>query len=185
MAEGLSVHSTGRKPVWYHSDVCSLDVDHAAWRTLAWSCLDICILGLLHGTYLVIERMLRGKFSFELNWWNGLILAGLTYTLVNFTWVFFRAEDFTSAWNIITAMLTGFGEGEKVLGYFDLTKVFVLSGILFITHYYMRHHTVRMVTSSAGPWLTGIGWAIMVFLICISHGQENNLFIFSFRVYSS
>ena len=64
----------------------------------------------------------------------------------------FRAEDFTSAWNIITAMLTGFGEGEKVLGYFDLTKVFVLSGILFLTHYYMRHHTVRMVTSSAGPW---------------------------------
>lgn len=144
----------------------------AAWTFVFW--------GFLHGTYLIIERMLKGRFRFEMNWWNGLLLAGLTFTLVNFTWVFFRAEDFATAWNIITAMVTGFGEGEKMLGYFDLTKVFVLSGILFLTHYYMRHHTVRMVTSSAGPWITGIAWATMVFLICISHGQGEQFIYFQF-----
>lgn len=145
----------------------------AAWTFVFW--------GFLHGFYLIMERWLRGKVRFELTWWSGILMAGLTYTLVNFTWVFFRAESFVKAKAILFSMIGATsGETVKVLGYFDLWKIFIISSLLFLTHYMMRHRTVKMVASQFGSWWTGFVWAMMLFLILISHSQGEQFIYFQF-----
>src|SRR3954469_5875712 len=73
------------------------------WHGPAWT---FVVWGLLHGSYLVIERVIRAFF--ENKTWAGhpmsRIVAGFaTYGGVCIAWVFFRASDFT----IASRMLTG------------------------------------------------------------------------------
>src|SRR5436189_2918475 len=67
------------------------------WHGAAWT---FVVWGLLHGSYLVIERICRLLFE-EKSWANTPIvrmLAGFaTYGAVCIAWVFFRASDFTIA----------------------------------------------------------------------------------------
>src|SRR6059036_858828 len=77
------------------------------WHGAAWT---FVVWGLLHGSYLVIERVCRILFE-DKAWANNLgtrILAGAaTYLAVCIAWVFFRSSDFT----IATRMLGGmFGQ---------------------------------------------------------------------------
>src|ERR1700726_729971 len=63
----------------------------ANWTFVAW--------GGLHGLYLAAERGLRARFSDYRPGPLALFALGLlTYTLVNVTWVFFRAKTFSRAW---------------------------------------------------------------------------------------
>ncbi|MBK9256073.1 MAG: MBOAT family protein [Saprospiraceae bacterium] len=144
----------------------------AAWTFVFW--------GFLHGTYLIIERVLRKVVKAEINVWQGFLLAILTYTLVNFTWVFFRAKEFVTAKNMILSMLYLNDEGEKILGYFDIIKVMVISGILFLTHWYMRRNTVKSIAVKINPWALGVLWAMMVFLISIAQGSGEQFIYFQF-----
>jgi alginate O-acetyltransferase complex protein AlgI len=144
----------------------------AAWTFVFW--------GFLHGTYLVIERVLRKFVKSEMNAWQGFLLAILTYTLVNFTWVFFRAKEFGTAKNMILSMLYLNGDGEKILGYFDIIKVMVISLILFLTHWYMRRNTVKSVSTNLNPYVFGVFWAILVFLILIAQGSGEQFIYFQF-----
>lgn len=144
----------------------------AAWTFVFW--------GFLHGTYLIVERVLRKLVKSEMNIWQSFLLAILTYTLVNFTWVFFRAKEFGTAKDIVRSMLYLNADGETILGYFDIIKVMVISVIIFGTHYYMRRRTVKMVTSEVSPYIFGIVWAIMVFLITIAQGSGEQFIYFQF-----
>src|SRR5690606_22412428 len=69
----------------------------AAWTFIVW--------GGLHGLYLILERLQRKYLPFEINAKNGIFLAFITFTCVNITWVFFRAREFETAWNMIKSML--------------------------------------------------------------------------------
>jgi alginate O-acetyltransferase complex protein AlgI len=116
----------------------------------------------------------------EINVWQGFLLAIATYTLVNFTWVFFRAKEFGTAKNMIFSMLYLNGDGEKILGYFDIIKVMVISLILFLTHWYMRRNTVKSVSTNLNPYVFGVVWAILVFLILIAQGSGEQFIYFQF-----
>ena len=144
----------------------------AAWTFVFW--------GFLHGTYLVLERLAKRFIKIEINWWNGLLLALLTYIMVNFTWVFFRAREFSTAKSMIGSMLFMNPEGEKILGQFDIIKVLVLSGIIFIVHSYMRRHTIKMVAQKVHPWVLGLVWAGMLFLIAIAQDSGEQFIYFQF-----
>ena len=76
----------------------------AGWNFVFW--------GLLHGSYLIGHRALKGVYlAINLN--SRLILRRvveflsipLTFILICFTWVFFRAESFSDAWVVSGAML--------------------------------------------------------------------------------
>ena len=75
------------------------------WHGAAWT---FVVWGGLHGTYLIVERELRARYS---AWTPGsLALFGLgllTHTLVNLTAVFFRAGTSAAAWRVLRGM-TGF-----------------------------------------------------------------------------
>jgi len=144
----------------------------AAWTFVFW--------GMLHGFYLVMERLFRKRAAIKITKWNAVFLAFLTFTLVNFTWVFFRARSFGTARHMIESMLFLNPGGMMVLEYADLLKVFGLTGLLFSVHFYMRHHTVKMVASSVPAWLFSMVWAILVFLIVIAQGSGEQFIYFQF-----
>jgi alginate O-acetyltransferase complex protein AlgI len=147
------------------------------WHGAAWT---FVVWGALHGFYLVIERILRSKIHIKINAFNGILLALLTYIMVNFTWVFFRAREFTTAKNMITSMLFMNSEGEKIIETFDVVKVLSLVSILFICHWLMRNTSMKDVSLKVHPWVLGIIWAVMLFLIIISQGSSEQFIYFQF-----
>lgn len=147
------------------------------WHGAAWT---FVVWGALHGTYLVVERMLKTKIHMTIGPYNGIVLALLTYTLVNFTWVFFRAREFSIAKNILASMLFINGDGEKILYTFDIIKVFTLIGILFLCHWVMRNTSMKEISLKTPSWVLGIAWAVMFFLIAISQGSGEQFIYFQF-----
>jgi len=57
--------------------------------------------GGLHGLGLIINHLFRKFSSFQL---NKIFSTFLTFNYVSFTHIFFRAEDFDSAFNVIKGM---------------------------------------------------------------------------------
>lgn len=144
----------------------------AAWTFVFW--------GFLHGMYLILERVIRSRVKVELQLTGRIFWAFFTYTLVNFTWVFFRAKEFGTAKDIIASMLYLNVGGDKILAYFDIIKVLTISILLFWVHFYMRKHTVKMVASKLQPLVLGLIWAIMIFCICIAQGSGEQFIYFQF-----
>jgi alginate O-acetyltransferase complex protein AlgI len=147
------------------------------WHGAAWT---FVIWGALHGLYLIVERLLRSKIHIKINAINGIFLALLTYIMVNFTWVFFRAREFATAKNMIISMLFINGEGEKIVETFDVIKVFLLISLLFMCHWVMRNTSMKEVSLKVNPWILGVFWAFMVFLIVISQGSGEQFIYFQF-----
>lgn len=144
----------------------------AAWTFIAW--------GGLHGTYLILERLQRKYIPFKITAKNGIFLAFITFTCVNITWVFFRAREFGTAWNMIKSMLLFNTNGEKVLEQFDIIKVMVVIAILFLCHWFMRNTSMKEVSLKTPSWVLGVFWAIMFFLIVISQGSGEQFIYFQF-----
>jgi alginate O-acetyltransferase complex protein AlgI len=130
--------------------------------------------------YLVVEKLLSKIIKIKINPWNGLLFALLTFTLVNLTWVFFRAGEFSTALNMIKSMLFLQPDGKVVLEYFDVIAVFAVTGLLFLIHYYMRNHTVKRLSESIPVWLFSMIWAVMIFLIVIAQGSGEQFIYFQF-----
>ncbi|WDI34988.1 MBOAT family protein [Entomospira entomophila] len=88
----------------------------AGWTFLLW--------GLLHGGALVIHRIWR-QLGFHM---HKIIGWMMTFSFVNFAWIFFRAETFTDAKKIIKGMigLNGFG-GLKPTIIDAITSIFIES----------------------------------------------------------
>lgn len=144
----------------------------AAWTFVFW--------GMLHGLYLVVERLLRNRIRIRVNAWNGIVLALLTYTMVNFTWVFFRAEDFTTAWKMLGSMFFLHPEGEKVLEYIDILKVSLVAATLFLSHWFMRNSSVKELAYKLSWWILGVAWAIMLILLVVAQGSGEQFIYFQF-----
>lgn len=144
----------------------------AAWTFIVW--------GGLHGIYLILERLQRQYIPFKITAWNGIFLAFTTFTCVNITWVFFRAREFKTAWDMIKSMFYLNPEGEKVLGSFDIIKVGVIIGLLFLCHWFMRNSSLKEVSEKIPPYVLGIVWAIIFFLIVIAQGSGEQFIYFQF-----
>ncbi len=147
------------------------------WHGAAWT---FVVWGMLHGVYLVIERVLKQYIPIKVTVWNGILLAFATFTLVNFTWVFFRAREFHTAVGMIESMLFLNVDGVKVLEYFDLIKVFVLVGILFLIHWLMRNTSLNQVAQKMSPWMLGLIWACLFLLLTVAQGSEEQFIYFQF-----
>ncbi len=144
----------------------------AAWTFMVW--------GGLHGTYLILEKLQIKYIPFKITKWNGIFLAFITFSCVNITWVFFRAREFDTAWNMIKSMFYMQTDGEKILGSFDIIKVCTVIGLLFICHWLMRNTSMKSVSLKTNPILLGVIWAIMLFLIIISQGSGEQFIYFQF-----
>ena len=147
------------------------------WHGAAWT---FVIWGALHGTYLIVERLLKNVVKIKINAWNGIILALLTYTCVNITWVYFRAREFETANNMIGSMFFFNSEGEKILPVAEIMKVVIVIVGLFICHWLMRNSSMKAVSQKLPSWVLGVFWAILFFLICVAQGTGEQFIYFQF-----
>ncbi|MBU2527417.1 MAG: MBOAT family protein [Bacteroidetes bacterium] len=147
------------------------------WHGAAWT---FVVWGGLHGSYLILERLQRQYLPFKITPQNGIFLAFLTFTCVNITWVFFRAREFSTAWNMLKSMLFIDLDGEKILQFFDIIKVLTLITIMFICHWIMRNKSMKEVSEKTSPWVLGTVWAVLFFFITIAQGSGEQFIYFQF-----
>ena len=150
------------------------------WHGASWT---FVVWGALHGLFLAAERWLVARFgggAFWKRWGPRLILALITYLLVNITWVFFRAQDFATAWRMIDTMLTFNMDGKKVLQMIDVVQVIGVISAMLAVHWFMRNRYLHEVAVAAPRWLLASVWGAMLWLIIITQGKSNAFIYFQF-----
>jgi hypothetical protein len=73
------------------------------------------VWGAIHGFGLVIEREIRERTSLTLGRATAVIQWVVTFNVVCLAWVFFRAETFGTAWEILGRMWTAWGEASPAV----------------------------------------------------------------------
>lgn len=100
----------------------------ASWKFVVW--------GGLHGGMLAIERFFKQFIKVPDNRFTRIICILLTFHFVAFCWIFFRADSFESAGNIISNIGTLTFEPDHWLTILEgYRNVFILFAIGFIMHY--------------------------------------------------
>ncbi|HST27416.1 MAG TPA: MBOAT family O-acyltransferase [Rudaea sp.] len=145
----------------------------ANWTFVAW--------GGLHGVYLATERVLRSRFgNYRPGPFTLVVLGLLTWTLVNVTWVFFRAKTFDKAWIVLRGMAGTNAGAKPILESFYLISVAVIVGGLLLTHWFMRARTLEGVVARAHPAAIGAVWALLAFAIVAAQGEGESFIYFQF-----
>ena len=142
--------------------------------------MDIYGLGRITWYLLGFRKIEKKYLPFKITKWNGIFLAFITFSCVNITWVFFRAREFDTSWNMIKSMFYMQDNGEKILDTFSIVKVCIIIGILFLCHWFMRNTSMKEVSQKTSPWVLGIVWAILFFLISIAQGNGEQFIYFQF-----
>jgi alginate O-acetyltransferase complex protein AlgI len=150
------------------------------WHGASWT---FVVWGGLHGTYLAVERYLTERLSGS---WlstatlSRIALALLTYLLVLITWVFFRAQDFPSAWRLLESMFGIGREGEKVLYWNGIIAVAVVTAAMLAAHWRMRDTTLEAVVERTPAWLLAAVWTAMTLAVITTQGSGNAFIYFQF-----
>lgn len=147
------------------------------WHGASWT---FVVWGALHGLYLILERLVKKRFNLKpSNHFTGLLMAFLTFTCVNITWVFFRAENFGKAWDLILSMF--FIHGSKaILITNHLASVLGLMILVFFAHYAMRKRSLIGVIDRTPTPLLVFLWGVMIFGLMIVQTSGQQFIYFQF-----
>jgi len=134
------------------------------WHGAAWT---FVVWGGLHGLYLIAHRQVRDitrKSPTDPFEWSDLLPALATFSLVNLTWIFFRAETFTQAFNYLQGLLT-LRPGGVILR--DVALLLVVAAVSFaldLTQRNMHSHTALQQLPAVVRGLTYGSMALAVIL---------------------
>jgi alginate O-acetyltransferase complex protein AlgI len=150
------------------------------WHGASWT---FVVWGGLHGLYLSAERFLREAIPAQ-DWfkslWFKVAMALLTYFLVNITWVFFRAQDFSAASLYLASMFAFAPEPKKVLYLNEIIPAaIVIAGMVF-THWRMRDTSMEAVVEKTPAWVIGVVLTFMLFMLVITQGSDSAFIYFQF-----
>ena len=148
----------------------------ANWTFVAW--------GLLHGAYLVAERILVAVFGAWAFWQTRigrLVLMLATFVCVSVAWVFFRAQSFAQAGSLLGVML-GLGNGKASLALWgdDLILPLVAMTLLVGLHIAMRATTLEHVASKVPWWGRSLLLAVLCLTIITMPGEDRAFIYFQF-----
>src|SRR5213080_1215261 len=150
------------------------------WHGAAWT---FVVWGLLHGSYLVIERVFRGCFEHK-RWASNLaarVLAGVaTYAAVCIAWVYFRASDFTIASRMLAGLFVQHAHGDAILSTCEMLQVaFVTVGMISV-HCSLRDSNIEIAVARLPRWVVTAAWALMACAIILTQGTSNAFIYFQF-----
>jgi alginate O-acetyltransferase complex protein AlgI len=130
----------------------------ASWNFLLW--------GALHGTMLSLERIFR-SFSFSLPRFLKILI---TFHLVSFCWIFFRAGSWENTQRFFKAIQDGTGE-------LNLINPFVLCilGIGILSHFLPKSWTESLLTFRSPYWR---GFVFSIFLLLLGAIAQEGVFPF-------
>jgi alginate O-acetyltransferase complex protein AlgI len=145
----------------------------AAWTFVVW--------GGLHGTYLAVERWLKGRFG---GWKPGpaaiVALGLLTYLLVNITWVFFRAKNFTIASTMLQSMAGAAAKPTPMIALLPMIYALVIVTGIVTTHWAMRDKTLEIAVERTPSWLVGALLGVMALAVIAEQGKGSAFIYFQF-----
>jgi len=152
------------------------------WHGASWT---FVIWGGLHGIFLMAERFLKEKTGAWQLWRNVFVrifLGALTYTLVTIAWVFFRSRNFTQAMEIVKSM-SGFHRMDPLPGLlspWEMQSVLAVTVITLLIHALFRKTTLKRIAVHTPWWLRWMALASMLFLICVTTGEDRAFIYFQF-----
>jgi alginate O-acetyltransferase complex protein AlgI len=150
------------------------------WHGAAWT---FVVWGLLHGSYLVIERVCRVSFEHK-PWASTLpvrVLVGFaTYAAVCIAWVFFRASDFTIASRMLGGMFGQHPYGDAILSTRELLQIGSVTAGLIVMHWVMRDNTFETAVMRLPPWTIAAIGSAMICAIILTQGSSNAFIYFQF-----
>ena len=148
------------------------------WHGASWT---FVVWGGLHGLYLSAERMLRARFSGYRPGPLALVaLALLTYTLINVTWVFFRADSFGEAWSLLRGMVGLNAGAPPILSTAELVPALAIVAAIVVAHWLMRLRTLEAFIAQRRPAVLSGAWALMLFAVIATQGTGNAFIYFQF-----
>lgn len=146
----------------------------ASWRFVAW--------GGLHGLYLVVERLLRHVCG-EVAWLKArpmrLVLALATFVLVCVAWVFFRAQDFPTALQILERMFLGGPSAFRLSDAKVISVLAVVAGTLLL-QWWLRDASLEELVQRLPAWMVGGGCALMLVTLFLVPGDNRAFIYFQF-----
>jgi D-alanyl-lipoteichoic acid acyltransferase DltB (MBOAT superfamily) len=168
------------------------------WHGASWT---FVIWGGLHGLFVVIETLLaRRKSAGNPSVYPRLAAIGqvaLTFTLVAFAWIFFRANSLSDAGHIISHLfdfsnglhgLTApfnirerLSTGLEIVGAAEMALTFALLGLLLLADWFdLRGGLTQRVAawSASARWAAYYGLALAIGLSLLIYGQAAKEFIY-------
>ena len=149
----------------------------ANWTFVFW--------GFLHGSYLILQRLLGksfGKIEDALclpKWLQNTIDIGIVYFLTCFAWVFFRAKDFTTAWQVIRKIASAEGmTWNTVLDKFLVIKAIGLIGILLFAEIVHNNWQNLQALALENPVFRVAAFATLMLLVAFFGTFSANAFIY-------
>jgi D-alanyl-lipoteichoic acid acyltransferase DltB (MBOAT superfamily) len=155
----------------------------ANWTFVFW--------GLLHGVWLVAGRLwtrLREQMGMADDSRAGHVVAvvslPVTFVLVSFTWVFFRAARFEDAWKISGAML-GFADPAKAIAFVRLYEIFVVGAAAALVFAEPRLAEVAEARGIRQWWrmpfpLRGLAYFALALVLIVFGGRTQKFIYFDF-----
>jgi D-alanyl-lipoteichoic acid acyltransferase DltB (MBOAT superfamily) len=167
------------------------------WHGANWT---FVVWGALHGFYLWIEKLIQdarkvvapitapvemfrdgpGATIIKNKTFGNFLLAMLTFFLINVTWVFFRAPDFTAAWRMLTSMFSPVKNGAVLLTTLSIIKISVIIVCMVAFHWMMRNTRVLIVAEKMPWWLLGFIWSVLLLLLIWSQESSSSFIYFQF-----
>src|ERR1700704_332112 len=150
------------------------------WHGAAWT---FVVWGLLHGSYLVIERVLRIFFE-DKAWTNNFgirfLAAASTYAAVCIAWVFFRASDFAVASRMLSGMFGRHSSGDAILSTREMLQVVIVTLCMLLVHALLRDSNLETAVTRLPRWVVTTAWALMACAIILTQGNSNAFIYFQF-----
>ncbi|MDZ7881258.1 MAG: MBOAT family O-acyltransferase [Saprospiraceae bacterium] len=149
----------------------------ANWTFVFW--------GFLHGSYLILQRLLGkpfGKLEDALRlpkWFQNALDIAIVYFLTCFAWVFFRASDFTTAWQVIRKIASLEGMGwNTVTDKFVVIKAFGLIFILLTAEIVHNNWKNLQALALENPVFRVAAFATLMMLVAFFGTFSANAFIY-------
>jgi D-alanyl-lipoteichoic acid acyltransferase DltB (MBOAT superfamily) len=149
------------------------------WHGAGW---NFFIWGMLHGTYLTLERLIRGhRFDRVKNPLLDTLLVVFTFHLVCFSWVFFRAETFQKAREMLVQICdpSGFFVPAEI-GLFKPQNWAIGIILPFLVLVFTRFHKIDKSLRSYHPLVAVSIVTAMLVTIALITGGANEFIYFQF-----
>lgn len=145
----------------------------ANWTFVAW--------GGLHGLYLWVEKGIRDNRKSPPPTNRPVLFAAAlgTFLLVNITWVFFRADSFSKAGELLSSMF-GLAEGKPELTTLALLKVAIIIPAMLVFHWLMRETSVLKMAYRLPNWGLAAVWAFLVLMVIWAQESSSSFIYFQF-----
>ncbi|MEY2520213.1 MAG: alginate O-acetyltransferase complex protein AlgI [Verrucomicrobiota bacterium] len=151
------------------------------WHGAAWT---FVVWGLLHGSYLAIERLVKAFVKKDAAWANNIglkLLLGLTtYIAVLVAWVYFRASDFNVASRLIGGMFGRHPTGDAILSTREMLQVGIVTFFLLLAHWSLRDISIETAVQRLPRWVVTTAWFLMACAIILTQGSSNAFIYFQF-----